>query len=435
MEKELVIRDIDLPKKFELLYERKVYVYGAGFWGEKTCRKLKEIGVAVAGLVDRREVLHGTLLWGSKVYSPDELAQISQEDEGIIIIISTNQYADEIVSTIIEKRIECGNVFTVLGLDYAIYFNLNRLENKILKRYQQRYLVWKYNNEIEMLKKQAVLQVTPFMEGDADIIVHQPGKVGSNTISTTLRHHVIPAVRTHGILYSCEYANGGDELKNTMVDAIYSEDRKVKLITLVRDPIAKDIGHFFQKLTATENDTAWFVKGLMEKDFQQSYLNYLSVVSPFDFSNGKRKDEFNKKMVSHIDYIGSKNSNGALWGWYEEEYKNILGIDVLAHEFDVDKGYTVIRHKNVEVLIMQLEKLNTLENVLAEFVDVPELKLVSVNRGVEKAYRYIYKAFQKEVRIPKEYMEFCYNNPYMRHFYSKEDIERFYKKWEDKIIK
>ena len=33
-------------------------------------------------------------------------------------------------------------------------------------------------------------------------------------------------------------------------------------------------------------------------------------------------------MICHIDYIGYKSRKGAFWGWYEEEMKNNLGIDI-----------------------------------------------------------------------------------------------------------
>lgn len=40
----------------------------------------------------------------------------------------------------------------------------------------------------------------------------------------------------------------------------------------------------------------------------------------------------------------------------------------------------------------------------------------------------------KNVRIPKKFVEHYYvNNQYMDHFYTKEEKEAFYRRWEDHI--
>lgn len=147
------------------------------------------------------------------------------------------------------------------------------------------------------------------------------------------------------------------------------------------------------------------------------------------------KNIYNKKMICHIDYIGAKNANGALWGWYEEELKNNLGINLLSNEFDVEKGYSITNYRNIELLTMQLEKLNQLESVLADFVGIDSLELVNENIGDKKAYRYAYKQFQQDVKLPKEYVDFCYKNPYMEYFYSEADRKKYIKNGRSIYIK
>ena len=428
-----IIRDMDLPNEFEQLYKKKVYLYGAGLYGKKTCQMLNEIGVFPEGFVDAKEDIQGIQVFGIPVFSPTEIYLLA-EKEDIIVIVSTEKYTDEIIDIMEEKKFNCKSVYTLFGLKYAIYFNLDKLDEQIRSKYRDRFSIWRYNRELEVYRNQANQSLEAVINGEAEIVVFQPGKVGSNTVAATLRHYGVPVVHSHGILFSSEYANGGQEVKNTLTKYLLNSGKKIKLITLVRDPIAKDIGHFFQKISETANDVGWLVKGLMEKDFQKSFLNYLSVVTPFDFSTEQKKLLFNEKMICHIDYIGTKSEKGALWGWYEEELKNTLGINVLADEFDTEKGYSVFKYGNIELLIMQLEKLNQLEEVLAEFVGVENLKLVNVNRGAEKAYRYVYKQFQQQVQLPRKYVEFCYNNPYMNHFYSKADRKKFYSKWERHIV-
>ena len=427
------IRDLELVNKFDQLYINKVFLYGAGVYGMITLTKLKEIGVVVAGFVDGNEALHGSLVGGVEVFSPDELAEISKIEE-IVVIISTEKYADEVIKFLDKKGGICQSIYTLYGFNYAVYFNMDNFASDVRKKYRDSFQIWQYNRGLESYRDQARLDLSMIVNNEASIVVFQPGKVGSKTVAATLRHYGIPAVHSHGILFATECAGGGLELKENLVRNILHNDRTIKLISLVRDPIAKDIGHFFQKISNAEGDVGWFVKGIIKDNFEESFKNYLSVVTPFDFSSGKKKVNFEEKMICHIDYIGKKSPLGAFWGWFEEELKNTLGIDVLAYQFDKEKGYSIIRQGNIELLIMQVEKLNCLESVLADFVGVEEIKLVNVNKGEEKAYRYVYKQFKQEVELPREYVEFCYNNQYMEHFYSKEDREKFYDKWEKHIV-
>ena len=44
--------------------------------------------------------------------------------------------------------------------------------------------------------------------------------------------------------------------------------------------------------------------------------------------------------------------------------KEVFGIDVFAYPFDAEKGYTLIKEGNIELLLMKMEKLSELENVI-----------------------------------------------------------------------
>lgn len=206
------------------------------------------------------------------------------------------------------------------------------------------------------------------------------------------------------------------------------------MITLVREPISKDIGHFFQKIDMELPDAGWIIKGLLEKNFQQSFLNYLSVVSPFDFTEHNKKQEFTKRLICHIDTIGQRNPNGALWGWFDEELKTNLGIDILNEEFDIEKGYSIVECGNIELLIIKLEKLNSLEAVIGEFIGNEKFKILNDNEAESKSYKYIYRKFKEEVVLPQEYVDFYYkNNPYTNHFYDEKERAEYYAKWKQHI--
>lgn len=430
-----MIRDLDLVKNFDNLYKKPVFLYGAGFYGEKILKILCEMDISVKGFVDSNQNVIGEKIQDIMIYSLEKLIEFSL-NEDIVIILTTVKYREEMINILERNRVECECVYTIFGLFSSIYFNMNSkyLSKETKEKFREKLLIWKYNKKVETYFMQAYLEIiNPLIEEKNPIIVYQPGKVGSKTLEATLKFYQTPVVRCHGILFSSEY-DGVVGLKQNITNLLKTRN-KIKMITLVRDPIAKDIGHFFQKISEEESDVGWYVKGIMEEDFQTSFLNYLSIVTPFDFTVNQNKKRFEKCMICHIDYIGYKSRKGAFWGWYEEEMKNNLGIDILQCNFDKENGYGILECGNVELLILKLEKINNLQNILGEFVGVNGLELVSTNQAMEKSYKYAYKQFCDEVRIPRRYIEFCYKeNEYIEHFYNETERQEFYEKWMKKSI-
>lgn len=429
-----MVRDLDLVKEFDNLYLKPVYLYGAGYYGKKTLKILNEMEVETKGVVDSNPLLRDEEIEGRKIYSIDDLVSIANKED-IIIIISTKIYCDDVVKILEKYNVKSNNIFTLFGLFYAIFFNINsnRLNKKVQEKIRDSIMAWKYNMKLESYYIQSYLSVVNplFLDDTNPIIIYQPGKVGSNTLETTLAHHGVQVVRSHGILFSCEYGNV-HELKKKIIEKIKNKEQ-IKMITLVREPIAKDIGHFFHKISIDDKDIGWIIKGIMEKNFQQSFLNFLSIVSPFDFTVNKNKEQYKNIMISHIDYIGNKNTKGALWGWYEEELKNNFGIDILKSDFDKEKGYGYMKCGNIELLILKLERINWLENVIGKFVGIDGLKLVNSNQAKFKSYKYAYRQFYNEVEIPSQYLDFCYKgNEYMNHFYTDDECRNLYEKWSKK---
>jgi hypothetical protein len=123
-----------------------------------------------------------------------------------------------------------------------------------------------------------------------------------------------------------------------------------------------------------------------------------------------------------------------MFNWFDNELKAFFGIDVYAHPFDREKGYSIIKQGNIEVLVMKMEKLNSLESVIGEFIGAPQFKLVNDNVGSNKIYKYLYKNVKDAVKIPREIFSVCYGNPRMSHFYTEEEKAAFLKKWEKNIV-
>ncbi|MDE6054178.1 MAG: hypothetical protein K2G55_10535 [Lachnospiraceae bacterium] len=425
-----MIRDMELTNRFSELYEKPVYLYGAGYVGKIALRIFNEFGIKPIAFGDSNSALKGSIIEDISVKSLDELLNIASEKEIIIVITTMSERYESIVSILQNNKMQCEQMYTFTGFLYAAYFNLDRYgeSNKlqILKN------AWINNQVLIRNQVQAKIDIYKLLLQNPDdktpVIVYQPGKVGSNTVHYSLVKCGVKAIHSHGIEYPSIFSRN-PAMKQGLIECIKSV-KKVKMITLVREPISKDIGHFFQKIDFELPDAGWIIKGLLAKSFQQSFLNYLSIVSPFDFTEHGQKQEFEKKLICHIDTIGQRNVNGALWGWFDEELKNNLGIDILKEKFDAERGYSIINHDNIELLVIKLEKLNGLEGVIGDFIGNQQFKILNDNVAETKSYKYIYRQFQEEVVLPREYVNFYYNdNPYTNHFYSADERAAYYEKW------
>lgn len=426
-----MIRDLDLTNRFGELYEKQVILYGAGYNGRIALGILKRFGVVPEAFCDSDPSLKGKKIGEIEIKSIEELLSIDRQKEIIIIVTTGSDYYEEIISILLDNKVKCKQIYTFSGLLYAAYFNLD-LYGKNHELSSAR-TIWLHNQRLKVGMMQASSELYQLLFEDteaAPIIVYQPGKVGSNTVAYSLQQQGKGKVfHSHGISYPSINSEAVD-MRQCLMNCIKSSP-KIKMITLVREPISKDIGHFFQKIDLEYPDAGWFVKGLMEKNFQRSFLNYLSVITPFDFTEDRKKDELEKKEICHIDAVGQRNKKGAFWGWFDEELKNNFGIDILNEEFDVERGYSVIQSGNIELLIMKLERLNQLEEVIGQFVGIDNFKLKSINKAETKSYRYAYEQFKKEVILPQKYIDFYYqNNAYTNHFYSESEREKYYRKWE-----
>lgn len=192
----------------------------------------------------------------------------------------------------------------------------------------------------------------------------------------------------------------------------------IKIITMVRDPLAQQISLFFQVIysyyLSTENNSY---------DLQKMFDN----IFVYNTNTYKYNDRF-------LDLYLNNNRYKNFEVWFEKEIKANLGIDVFEHKFDKNRGYSSIHKNNIDVLIIKLEKINELEHIIGDFVNITNFKLQSENNSDQKVYKREYATFKENFRISKDYVNKLYSSKYIKHFYSEEEIDCFKKKWEKNIV-
>jgi len=110
--------------------------------------------------------------------------------------------------------------------------------------------------------------------------------------------------------------------------------------------------------------------------------------------------------------------------------KTVFDIDVYAQPFPTHQGYKIFRdQKRMPLLLIRLEDLDRVAGQAAkEFLGIENFSITKSNVGAEKQYATLYSDFKK-IPLPTEFLEKKYATKYAKHFYTDDEIEKFYKKW------
>ncbi len=170
-------------------------------------------------------------------------------------------------------------------------------------------------------------------------------------------------------------------------------NRKIKLISLIRNPIERDISAFFQEIEKKHNDLS---------------LPYLNKV-------------FNADPKLHFSL-----------NWFDENIKPYFGIDVYDYPFGED-GFIFITKNNIELLLMQYDLDNAKkEQLIKDFLGINTFHIQRLNVGAKKQTASIYKQFKNEAIIADEILATYAQSKYFNHFYSPEEIEASVEKYSRK---
>jgi lipopolysaccharide biosynthesis protein/ubiquinone/menaquinone biosynthesis C-methylase UbiE len=255
----------------------------------------------------------------------------------------------------------------------------------------------------------------------APLIIYQMGKVGSVSVIQSLHkayqdlslpipiHHVHvmedldrmeAAIRQErkdpaGTLGAIE---AGRKLRQ-QIDS--NPNKYWKIISLVREPVARNVATFFQNLREFVPD--WEARSAAG-ELQPEYLQGI--------------------------FIGIDSIHYAPERWFDAQLKPVFDIDVFASPFPTECGYKIYWSKPLTpLLVIRLEDLNRCAGeAMKEFLGLDPFEVINQNVGDEKPYGGLYKSF-KALPLPETYITRMYTSKYARHFYSPEEIIRFSKKW------
>jgi hypothetical protein len=253
----------------------------------------------------------------------------------------------------------------------------------------------------------------PMDSSPLPVLIFQMGKVGSQTLQHTLANSGIPCISVHGLSYE-----GIDYTERTVGVTKDTRDRRSirrlidlgrgrmrwKVITLVRDPVARLVSDAFQNGPRYLPDAPPLEDGVLAYgaivDFIRRRCRGLNPFSTTDFCT-----------------------------WFDLELRKVFDFDIFSVPF-TGQEYQVYRTANADILLLKLETFNqTIQPAIMELLNTTISLLVYSNVGAIKPYRRLYDLVLDTLTIPAEDLDRIYQARYVRHFYSPAQIDGFRRRW------
>jgi hypothetical protein len=251
------------------------------------------------------------------------------------------------------------------------------------------------------------------------VLIYQMSKVGSTSLMYSLQFAYakagllnVPLHHAHTLsnldLHE-EWAQGAPAQQLNLVRG-YKQlrrnyearpDEHWNVISLVRDPVARQVSDYFHHIDCHLPDwhRRWRANDLGIEEILESFL--------------------------HV--------HDPTFNWFEAEIESLLGIDVYSSRFPHEAGYQIIRRPpKASLLILRLEDLDRVAGrAIEQLLGIKAFKLYSFNMGSESAYGEIYRHF-KQRGLPPEYLEMIYSRRIAQHFYTRAERDQFAANWTEK---
>ncbi len=427
-----MIRLTQIDENQSIYRDKKVILWGAGITGKIMMELLESFDIEIYAFCDNNEKLWGTKAHGKNIISPKQVQDVAQSEEPYIIQMAVGfapsaaigffgeeALAEQLLQIGLEKFITGTEAYRMLR--YLRFLSYAEKNNSIIHSSGNRYDFMA--RDVAQVFYAVAEKMLNYGSEENNILVCMPLKSGDHTLNNTFS--------INGVKYLNNYHRSGYFKKYVDKEFYQEYSKTIKVITAVREPIGQNISAVYQLVSFC---------GATIPLMEHATLSFLSDYDEETIKNLKTsiyKNGGDAQMF--FDIFIHAHANAREFIALEDTIQNFIPsfqqnmIDFLAHPFDKEKGYSVIKEGDIECFVFQLEKLNNLVPELSQWVGVPFGKLEVSNVGTDKWIGKSYKQAQKELRFSKEYFESCFDQPYVKHCYTEADIEKFKNKWRGNI--
>ena len=276
-----------------------------------------------------------------------------------------------------------------------------------------------FQNVFSRLNKEHQNQLYAFKEFlralPRPILIYQMAKVGSTSVYRSLRtagfyplhvHYVTEESRRHGFE---SYLRRGESppihlyVSRMLRPYLRYTSHRLKVISLVRDPVARYVSRQYQTadyLSDACTDDSDVVTGNVERT-RQNIREQLAGPDAMDYT----------------------------FGWFDRQIEAVLDVDVMAEPFDKERGFGLYEGPRADVLVLKLERLSDLLPTVVSDLVGRELQVTQANVRRRTKSGEEYARVKRELSLPAETIDRIYGHEWVRHFYTRDEIEAFRSRW------
>lgn len=234
------------------------------------------------------------------------------------------------------------------------------------------------------------------------LLVYTMGKVGSTSIYYSLKKKFrYKVLFIHRMIkeniedYDKAFIHKGIKPHRSKMGELFLKrmsSKKIKIITLVREPIGRNISDFFQDLKV--------------------YIDDHTRIESYD------DEVIRSKFLNNYPHELSLD-------WFTDEFFKTTNINIYEHPFDYLKKYCIIKNDSTEVLILRVDLEDVMKmNLVEEFLNIKDLDIERYNMASDKFYHDRYRSFLMNCKFDDAYISRMLDSNYCRHFYSDGEIEQ-----------
>ena len=261
-----------------------------------------------------------------------------------------------------------------------------------------------------------------FMKMNHPVILAQMGKVGSKSIQDALERVGLDVVHLHHLDRFGNFQYPSPEVRGIKTNQYkISRARKAyeyakssdgsHIVSLVRDPIARNISAFFQ-----DNSN---ISSIIDSKKE--------LLSPSEFAV--------RYFPMVIDLLLENYNFRKCLTYFEDNFQRFLSVDIYSVPFDTSQHELVLSEKGINVLVLRLEDSDQVKaSSIKRFLDIPPESIFTiekVNSSFDKGdyVHALYKEVVKNIKFDEAFLEKIYSSRLVSHFYSASEVSLFTNRW------
>ena len=258
-------------------------------------------------------------------------------------------------------------------------------------------------------------------------LIHQPGKVASQTIEYLIRvlsadarverHHYL-SDRRNDDLESLLRLPGADaenarsfayqlaRARTVRAELAEPATRPAWVITGFRDPLVLAISGFFQNL---QTFCPWVDYATTDPNREVDRLIEHFELGFEELRSGRSAETFQSALLA-LKLEGPEP-------WFDSEFNEVHGIDIYRHEIG-EAPFMIFEREGVKFCVYRMETLpSAVPSLMRALGFPPAIAAHNWNVGDDKPYAGLYRVFKERFQPTVPMIEYYYGGKFFRHFY------------------